>query len=200
MGFFSNMFGSGANDAAQQQLTNYWNQSKGFLSPYSTAGNDMLPMLIKGASSLMNPEQLQSQWASSYQESPEAKQLAATTQQSGMTDASAMGLGGSSSALSAITQGTGNVVAADQQNFLHDLMQKYITGLNVARGIYSTGAGAAGQLGTEAQNMGQSSADLAYNAASGPGDMIMGLIGTLGGAYLGGPAGAALGKKFASSL
>lgn len=179
MGIFSFLDPSSGYGAAEKQLTNYWNQAKGFLSPYATAGNNVLPQLMSESAALSNPEQLQADWINSYQESPEAKQLAATTTQSGMDAASSMGLLGSSPALGAITESTGNIVARDRQNYLSDLMQKYTDAINIQKGIYGEGANAAGQLGQEANQFGQSSANLAYAKGNAPSSVFYGLLGHL---------------------
>jgi hypothetical protein len=177
MGMFSWLDPSSGYGAAQNQLNKYWAQEKGFLSPYATAGNNVLPQLMSGASSLMNPEQMQTQWINSYQESPEAKQLAAMTQQNGMGAASSMGLLGSSPATSAITEATGNVVARDRQNYLTDLMNKYTLGMSALRGIYSGGEQSAAQLGQLGSQMGQNSAEMAYGKGSADSSMFYGLLG-----------------------
>jgi len=192
MGIFSFLDPSSGYGAAENQLSNYWNQAKGFLSPYATAGNNVLPQLMNESSALMNPEQLEAQWANSYQESPEAQQLSAQTQQSGMDTASSMGLLGSSPATSAITEATGNVVARDRQNYLSNLMQKYTDAINIQKGIYSTGANAAGQLGQEANQFGQSSANLAFGKGNADSSMFYGLLGKLIGSSGGGSGGGSM--------
>lgn len=199
MSFLSSIFGGG-DSSAQSDLTNYYNQGKSYLSPYATAGNTILPQLTGAASALLNPEQLETNWINSYQESPYAKQLSGITSQAGMDTASSMGLLGSNSALGAITQSTGDIVSKDRQNYLNDLMTKYLGGVNALRSVYSGGENAANALGNLSQTMGENSADLAYNAANGPGDLLAGLIGTAGGAFLGGPGGAAIGGALAKHL
>lgn len=196
MSFLSDLFGGG-DSSAQTQLSNYYNQGRSALNPYAAAGNNILPQLMSSASALMNPEALEQQWASSYTESPEAKAAEAMATQHGLSSASSMGLIGSSPAVTAIQEGTSDIGLQDKQNYLHDLMQKYLAGVNAARGIYSGGERAAGAIGDLSQTMGENSADLAYNASNGPGDLLAGLLGTAGGAFLGGPGGAALGGALA---
>jgi hypothetical protein len=183
-------------DAAQQTLQNNYNNAQGYQNPYNQGGQFAQPYLQNALQQLSNPQALQDQWSKGYTESEAAKQNEATAQSRGLNAAQAMGLNGSSTALSGIQAGTTNIVNQDKQNYLNDLMQKYMASIGVGQGLYNTGANAAGQMGQNAMNFGQNSAGLSYGAASAGGNMFGGLLGAgaglIGGA-LGGPIGSALG-------
>jgi hypothetical protein len=93
-----------------------------------------------------------------------------------MDAASQMGLLGSSSALSNIQQGAGNIVEKDRNDYLQKMMDMYNQAGGLAGGMYQVGAGAAGQQSTNAMNQGENSAANAfgqYNA----GPNMLGQIG-----------------------
>lgn len=180
----------------QEQLNQYYNQAQGALSPYNQQGQQQYGNLNNYINSLMNPAALQDQWINSYKESDAAKNAEIMAQQHGLDAASSMGLMGSSPALGAIQAGTSQIGMQDRQNYLNDLMQKYMSGAGLSQGIYGSGAGAAGQMGQNAMNMGQNSAGLAYGQQNAPGNLLGSGIGAgvgLVGSALGGPIGGAIG-------
>lgn len=188
----SSIFGSNSYSDAQKAAQQQFNQARGDMMPFINAGQGALGPLEGGAASLMNPEAMESQWINSYQESPYAKELAANATQSGMNAAESMGLGGSAPALTAITQGTGNIVSQDRQNYLNDLMNKYTTGLGTLRGIMSTGANLTGWMGEGglAEQDANMTGNMTYGANQAPVSMMSRLMGGAMGYGLGGPQGA----------
>jgi len=174
----------------------YFNQGQQQLSPYIQQGQQAGQGLNDMYSKLMNPGQLQDEWSKGYETSPYAQQLQQQAQTGGMDAASAMGLGGSSAALSNIQHGSSNIMQADRQNYMKDMMDKYLAGMGLGQNMYGIGAGAAGQSANMNQQMGQDQANLKYNQQAAGGNMLSGLFGGLaglGGAALGGPMGKQLG-------
>ena len=183
----------------QEQLDKYYQQAQGNLQPYNQQGQSQYGNLNQYIQSLMNPQQLQNQWASGYKESDQAKNAQMMAQEHGLDAASAMGLMGSSPALGAIQQGTSQIGLADQQNYLNDMMQKYMQGAGLSQGIYGQGANSANAMSQNAMNMGNNSAGMAYGAQNAPGNMLsnaIGGIGTIAGSALGGPIGGALASRW----
>lgn len=173
-----------AGEAEQQ----YYNQAQQMYQPYmlqgQQAGADLNSMLQK----LMNPGALQDEWSQGYEMSPYALQGLEENMASGMDAASGMGLGGSSAALSNIQKGAGNIMQQDRQQYMNDLMNKYLAGIGIGQNMYGTGANMAGQAGQNAMQMGQDQAQLKYGQNSAGGNQLMQLLGMgagLGGAYLG---------------
>ncbi len=185
--------------AGQEQLDKYYNQAQGALSPYNQQGQSQYGNLNQYIQSLMDPQALQDKWSKGYKESEAAKNAEAMAQEHGLGAASSMGIMGSTPALQAIQAGTSQIGAEDKQQYLNDLMQKYMQGAGLSQGIYGTGANAAGQMGQNAMNMGQNSAQMAYNQKNAGGNMFSGLLGLGGsilGSAIGGPMGGALAKRW----
>jgi len=179
-------------DAAQGQMDNYYNQAQGYQQPYNQMGQQGGAAAQGAMQNLLNPEQMQNQWAQGYQESPYAKQMEQQAQSSGLDAASSMGLMGSSSALQGIQSGRSNIMGADRQKYLDDLMNKYTLGTNTATGMMNMGANTAGQMGNNAMNQGQNSAGMAYGSKNAQGQMFGNLMGGAAGLFgsaLGGPLG-----------
>lgn len=186
-------------EKGQEQLDKYYNQSQGYLNPYNQNGQNQYGNLNDIIKNLMDPTELNKKWTESYTESPQAKQAEAMANEHGANAASSMGLMGSNTALNATQAGTTQIGLDDRQNYLDNLMQKYLAGANLAQGIYGTGANAAGQQSQNANNMGQNSAEMAYGKQNAGGNMLSGLIGTaagVAGSALGGPIGGALAKRW----
>ena len=114
----------------------------------------------------------------SYKESPEAQHLAAGAKQQGLDVAGSMGLMGSTPAMQAIQSGTGNILASDQQNYLHNLMNQYLSGANIAQGMYGIGANVGQRLG---EDVASAQAKEASSGLGGLGSLIGGGLGWLGG-------------------
>lgn len=174
----------------QQQLDNYYNQSKdfynqaqGYAQPYVNQGQTAYNEIHPAMQALLDPQALQDKWASGYKESEAAKNLESMAQEHGLNAANSMGLGGSSTALNAIQAGTSQIGAQDRQTYLDNLMQKYLAGTGIGQNLYNTGASAAGQQGqnamnmtNNAMNMGQNSAQMAFGQQNAPGNMLNNVI------------------------
>jgi hypothetical protein len=174
---------------AQRESQAGWNEAKGYQMPFLQHGEEQYAPLNEARGALMNPAELENQWASGYETSPYAKQLLAQNQASGLDAASSMGLLGSSAALGNIQQGAGNIVQQDRQQYLNDLMQKYMQAIGLGENLYGTGAAAGANLGRQAQEQGTTMANLGFGEKNSPGNLLENLIktGVLGAAtYYGG--------------
>jgi hypothetical protein len=187
-------------ESAQKEREKYYNQGQGYLDPYNQHGQETYGKYSGAMDKLLNPAALQDEWNKNYKESDFAKQNEAMASQSGLNTAQQMGLGGSAPALQAIQSGTAGIVAKDRQQYLDDLMQKYMTGIGIGQDIYGKGANAAGQMSQNANTMGQDSSQLEFNKKNAQGDLFGKLLGggaALVGGALGGPIGGALGAGLA---
>jgi hypothetical protein len=165
------------------QLRQYYNQGQGYLSPYNQQGMEQYQRLLQQANALNNPAALQAEWAKSYQTSPQAQQALAQAQQTGQEEASRMGLMGSSAALGNIQQNAANIQQQDRQQYMNDLMQKYMTSIGLGQSLYGTGAGAANTMAGNAMGMGGAQAAAQFGQANAPGQQfgnILGFLGNLG--------------------
>lgn len=204
MSFFSDLFHPGrAYDKASNKLDQYYAKANEFNQPYvnrgNEAGGDLMSMLQK----LMNPGALQNEWSKGYEESPYAKQLEGHAQNAGLDAASSMGLGGSSAALSNIETDKSNIMNQDRQQYMKDLMEKFMQSIGIGKDIYGQGANAANTQSQNAMNQGANQSQLKYNSeAAGPNmfsGILSGLTG-LAGSALGGPIGGALGGWLGKKL
>ena len=185
MGFFSDIgnaiFGDpteGYDDAIAASGRRY-DESLGYLKPYSEGGmvaNDKLNELFK---QLSNPQGLENQWSSGYQESPYAKQLERGSFDRGLNAASSMGLGGSSAALNNIQEESSGIMNQDRQQYMNDLMQKYLAGMGIVQNQFNTGAGAAGSMAGNAIGQGNNEAGLAFGRANAQNNQNAGLLGSI---------------------
>jgi hypothetical protein len=172
-------------DKAKNQLDKYYKEGQGYLAPYSEYGKTAYGDLTGAMHRLLNPEALQNQWIKSYTESPAAKNAEGIARQEGLDAASSMGLLGSNTALNALQGGTSKIAMADRQNYLDNLMQKYLAGTGIAGNIFNTGAGAAGTLSGNAMTMAPNFAEMAFGKENAPGDLFGKLLGTGIGLYTG---------------
>lgn len=155
MSWLSNFLNPGRPyQAAEDQMRQYYEQAQGRYQPYIQQGQEAYGGLSAAMDALLNPAKLQAQWAESYETSPQAQQAMAQAREQGLGAASAMGLMGSSAALKGIEGQAGQIASADRQQYLNDLMQKYMAATGIGQNIYGTGASMAGQAGQNAMNMG----------------------------------------------
>lgn len=164
----------------------YYNKAQQQLQPYADQGQAAYAPLNTAMTSLLNPAQLQDEWASGYEASPYSKLLQEMAQNQGLEAASSMGLMGSSPALRAIQAGTSQIGMADRDNYLNSLMQKYLSGAQLAQGIYGQGANFAGQMGQNTMAQGGNRASLTYGQQAAPGNIAGNLLGMLIAAKTGG--------------
>lgn len=162
----------------QEQLDKYYDQSQSYLKPYSQYGQDAYGDLSGAMKRLLNPADLEAEWTKGYAESPSAIQAEKMAQDRGLNAASSLGLNGSNTALQAIQGGTSRIGLDDRQNFLNNLMQKYLAGTGIAGNIFNTGANTSGILSNNATNMGNNSAQMAYGEQAAPGALMGKLLGT----------------------
>jgi len=174
LGALSSLFGGSPGEKAQEQSEKGWNQAQDFQRPFVEHGMNQYDRLNQAGIDLLNPEVLQNSWASRYQDSPWAKQLLASNQSAGMDAASAMGLNGSSAAIGNIQQGAGNIVASQRQQYMDDLMNKYMQGIGLSGGLYKTGAESAQHLGEQAVGNGLVNAAFRYQGAEQPMNNLIG--------------------------
>lgn len=179
----------------QEQLDKYYQQGQGYLNPYNQYGQSAYGNYSDAMKRLLDPAALQADWIKGYSESPAAKNAEAMAQEHGLDAASSLGLMGSNTALNAIQSGTTQIGLDDRQNYLNDLMQKYLAGAGIAGNIFGTGANAAGSMANNAMNMGNNSAQMAFGQQNAPGQLFGQLLGTGIGYMAGGPAGAAMGAN-----
>lgn len=197
----------------QEQLDKYfgqsqdlYNQAQDFQKPYNQNGLNQTGNLNEVINNLLNPQSLQDQWTKGYQESESAKNAENIAQEHGLNSAGAQGLLGSNSALNAIQKGTSQIGLNDRQNYLDQLMKKYLAGAGISQNIYGQGANAAthqGQnaltQGQNALNQGQNSANLAYGEQNAGGNILQSILGNgigLAASAAGGPIGGALAKRW----
>jgi hypothetical protein len=173
---------------AQEQLNQYYNQGQSYLQPYSNQGQEAYGHLNTAMQNLLNPTDLYNQFLNDYQMSDAAKYHQARAMDTGNRAAYASGLGGSTPALQALQAGGAEIGAQDEQRYIEKMIQQYLSGAGLAQNIYGQGANIAGAMNQNAQNMGQNSAQMAYNQQNAPGAMFSNLLGmgaNLGGAYMG---------------
>ncbi len=156
-----------------------YNQGQGYLNPYNQNGQSQYQRLMDQANALNDPAALQAKWSSGYEKSPYATQLQSEAQSGGLDAASAMGLMGSSGALSNIQQSSSNIMQADRQKYMDDLMNKYMQSIGIGQNIYGVGANAANSMSNNAMNqgknamsMGESMGNLAFGQQNAPGAML----------------------------
>lgn len=173
MSWLSNFMNPGGGyKKAQKQYDKYYEQAQNYQKPYNQFGQGQQQTLQDYINSLKDPQALQDKWASGYKESEAAKNMEQMAQQHGLDAASSMGLMGSNTAVNAIQSGTTGIAAQDRQNYLNDLMQKYMAGAGLSQGVYGTGAQAAGQQANNAMQQGDRSAQMAYGQYQAPANMF----------------------------
>lgn len=176
MSWLSQLFNpGGAYKDAANTSSDYYNQAQQGLQPYNQngqqAGTDLQSLYQK----LMNPQGLMDEWNKGYETSAGAKQLMGQATTSGMDAASQMGLMGSSSALNNVQTGATNIMNQDRENYLKNLMGMTTEGANIGQNMYGTGANAAGQMGTNAMNQGDTQATLKMKGAQAGPEMLGGM-------------------------
>lgn len=162
---------------AENKNNQAWGEAQNYGRPYWQAGLDQNGQLGTAENNLLDPTKLQNDWSKSYETSPYAKQLLDQNLGSGMDAASSMGLNGSSAAVGNIQQGAGNIVAQDRQQYMKDLMEKYMAGIGIGQNKYNVGASMGNTLAQGAMQHGQDAAQLAYGRSAAPGAFYGNLVG-----------------------
>lgn len=177
--------GNAYKQAGQQEQQGY-NEAQGIRQPYMNFGQQGGNALMDFMNKLQNPGQLQDEWSKGYEESPYAKQLQNENQAQGMDAASAMGLNGSSAALSNIQKGSGDIMQKDRQNYMNDMMQKYMAGIGIGGNLFGTGASMAGQAAQGAQTHGENQGQYSFGQNSAGGNQLMNMLSLAASMYGGG--------------
>lgn len=162
--------------AGGKEIKKGYEQGQGYLNPYNQAGQDQLQKLLAAQGNLLDPSKLQGEWAKGYEISPYAKQLQDQAKAGGLDAASSQGLLGSSTATNAIQQGSSNIMNADREKYMNDLMQKYMAGIGIGQNIFGTGASAAGQMSNNAMDYGKQRGSMEFGKANAPMDMLMNMF------------------------
>lgn len=173
IGALSGLFGDDPYESAEDANRRAWEQAQAYEKPYWQHGLDQYGMLSDAEKSLLNPEELQNKWASGYEQSPYAKRMLDMNKASGLNLASSMGLMGASPMLSNIQTKAGDIVSKDRQQYLDDLMTKYMKGIGIGRDIYETGAQMGSRLGEQAMGYGENMGSLAYGKNNQLQNMLM---------------------------
>lgn len=197
MSWLSDLFHPGqayghAEDVNQQG----YNEGKGLRQPYIDQGGKAGESLQEMLDKLMHPEKLQDEWSNNYETSASAKQDQANAQANGTDAASAMGLGGSSAALNNIQNRTSDIGQKDKQQYMKDLMEKYMSAIGIGKDVYNTGAATANAGAGAAQQFGENQAGLDYGKHNSGSGLLGGILGGgagILGSIFGGPIGGALG-------
>lgn len=184
---------------AGERADTYYNKSQEQMQPYIEQGQNAYGGLNTAMQSLLNPVQLHNEWASQYETSPYAKLNMELAQNQGLDAASSMGLMGSSPALRAIQAGTSRIGMADREHWLDGMMQKYLSGAQLAQGLYGQGANMAGLGAQNTMAHGGTMGQTAYGQAAAPGAVAGNLLGMLIAAKTGGMAGGLPNQTGASS-
>jgi hypothetical protein len=185
--------------AGQEQLDKYYNEAQNSYNPYMQNGQNAGNNLNDYMNQFMDPQALQDKWSQGYETSGAAKDAMGMAQQNGLDAASSMGLMGSSAGLQALQAGTSQIQNADKQQYLDDLMKKYMAGADIAGNMYGTGANAANQFGQNAMNQGQNSAQMQFGQKNAGGSTFGNLLGTAGG-IAGGIMAPGLSSKFGQMI
>ena len=162
---------------AMDQIQKYFQQGMKYQQPFLQAGQGQIPILQGQQSKLLNPASLQNEWVKGYETSPYAQDLMKRSADTGNQQAAAMGLGGSSANLENVQRTGSSIMQQDRQQYLNDLMQKYMTGIGIGQNIFNTGASTAHNMGQMASQTGQEMAGGAFGAANAPGNLLERLIG-----------------------
>lgn len=182
-----------AYDEAGRREQQGWNEAKGYETPYWQHGMDQYGDLNTARKKLMDPAALQNEWSKNYETSPYAKRMLDVNSQQGQEAAASMGLGGSSAAVSNIQRGAGDIVARDRQQYMNDLMQKYMSGIGLGQGMYNTGANMGATLGGQSMRHGENQAGLGYGASASQGQLFENIMKMIASAYGGHAGGGAQG-------
>lgn len=158
-------------DARDEEQKGY-DQSRKDQQPYNQNGQDQYGRLNTATGKLFDPTKLQDEWSKNYETSPYAQQLLKQNQANGLDAASSMGLNGSSGALANIQQGAGNIVSKDRQQYMDDLMKKYMAGIGLGTNLYQTGAQTASNMGGQSMTHGENQAGLKYHQTQAPAQAI----------------------------
>lgn len=163
-------------EGAEDQLRKFYDEARGRAKPYLETGEAQVGPLTTAEKELLDPQTLLNKWIQGYSTSPYAQQLQREAQSTGLSGASAQGLLGSSSALQNIEQTGTDIMQKDRENYLRNLMEKYMTGINLGQNLYGVGANMTGAMNTLGQRTGENIAGTTYGRLTAPGNILTNLI------------------------
>lgn len=181
MGIFDQLFGGGqagayqglANNLGQisPELEMYRQMATGGLQPYQQAGTQALGQYQTALAGMSDPTQFIGNIMKSYSTSPEAQQQIQQSTQAANSAASASGMLGSGAEQKALQQNAQQLTAADQQQYLQNIMGaqgQYMGGLQELLGGGQQAATTAGGFDmSTGQNIGNIMAQIAAAQAQG---------------------------------
>ena len=167
-----NSFLNNAHDEAEKAAKRGWQEAQNYQKPYWQQGQDQHGDLNQARQNLMDPTKLQNEWSNNYETSPYAKRMLEMNNQQGQEAAASMGLNGSSAGVANIQQGAGDIMQKDRQQYMDDLMKKYMAGIGIGQDIYGKGATAGTNLGQQAYGQGENMANIGYGRAAAPGEAL----------------------------
>ena len=148
--------------AGQVEAENF-NKSQQFRNPAIEHGEEAYKTYNDMYNKLAHPEDLQSDWASHYEKSPYAQNLQQEALGQGMDAASASGLGGSSAAIANIQKGGADIMQKDRQQYMDDMMKKYLAAMGIGSDIYGKGTSMASNAANAQQQHGEWNAQNQFN-------------------------------------
>lgn len=155
MGWWDKLTGAAAYDDAEDASKLRYDQAMKMMQPF--------------LDSLSDPASLQSTWAGGYEESPYAQQLEKGAYDRGLNAAGSMGLGGSSAALSNIQDESSHIMQSDRQQYMNDMMQKYMAAMGLSQNMAGT-----------TMNQGGTEAGLAFGRSNAAPNFMMQMLNTAG--------------------
>lgn len=161
---------------AGKEYEKYYNDAKKYMQPYQEQGLSQIGKLNNAEDLLLDPAKLQSMWSEGYETSPYAKQLQDEASAQGMDAASSMGLLGSSAALENVQKSSTDIMNKDRQQYMDDLMKKYMAGIGIGQNFYNTGANMGSAMGQNAMNQGGRMGQSKYGQSNAMGDMMRDLM------------------------
>lgn len=132
---------------AINQMNQMYGQSRGDFAPYLAAGSSALPQYQQAYAQMLDPKAFFEKMMSGYTESPEAKLRQELGEQAGQRAAAASGMLGSGAFSKEIADFTQKNIAADQQNWLNNLLKIFGGGMAGASDVAHMGEQGAGELG-----------------------------------------------------
>lgn len=154
--------GRGYKKAGKEEQRNF-NEAQNIRKPVMDRGDEAYKGYNDMYQKLMHPEELQSEWASHYEKSPYATQLQQEAMGQGLDAASASGLNGSSAAIHNIEKGGADIMQKDRQQYMNDMMQKYLAAMGIGQDLNSQGNNMRSQSATGQQQHGEWQANNKFN-------------------------------------
>lgn len=220
MGFLD-FFGGGtppkyvSNKGAFDQFGHEMDQMAGRYNGYVDAGNRARDLSMDQYSKLIsNPNFLQDMISRGFSESPYQQYVTDTTQKRMNMNAANTGMLGSGAANRALSNEINTQTGQFMDNYINRGMSSYGQGLSGLSGVSQMGLGALGsqdslmEQGAAARMKGlvnenqtnQMNEEAAYNARNRGIGNLLGLAGSIGGAFLGGPMGASIGSSIGNAF